>query len=103
MQMVDASKDEASLAVRLYNSPTEPRSFEGFVVHMHLAWLYLLHAEATRDGKDIRYRQPGNSRRLQRVDREVRLWELGRCAEDRWSNADPVRLNLKFFIGLRNK
>lgn len=38
-QMVDASRDEACLAVRLYNDPTEPRSFEGFVVHMHLAWL----------------------------------------------------------------
>jgi len=37
--MVDASRDEAQLAVRLYNDPAEARSFEGFVVHMHLAWL----------------------------------------------------------------
>jgi Domain of unknown function (DUF3644) len=38
--MVEASRDEASLAVRLYNDATDIRSFEGFVVHMHLAWLY---------------------------------------------------------------
>ena len=35
--MVEASRDEASLAVRLYNDATDIRSFEGFVVHMHLA------------------------------------------------------------------
>lgn len=71
MQMVESSRDEASLAVRLYNNPSEARSFEGFVVHMHLAWLYLLHAELTRDGVDYRYwHQQGRSRRLERVDGE---------------------------------
>jgi hypothetical protein len=52
---VKASRDEASLAARLYNDAAEVRSFEGFVVHMHLAWLYLLHAELTRDDVDYRY------------------------------------------------
>jgi hypothetical protein len=45
--MVEASRDEASLAVRLYNDATDIRSFEGVVVHLHLAWLYLLHSEFT--------------------------------------------------------
>jgi hypothetical protein len=77
MQMVDASKDEASLAVRLYNDPSEPRSFEAFVVHMHLAWLYLLHAELTRAGVDFRYwTTAGKVRRLIKVDGEPRQWEL---------------------------
>jgi hypothetical protein len=53
--MVEASRDEATLAVRLYNDATDIRSFEGFVVHMHLAWLYLLYAEFTRDKIDYRY------------------------------------------------
>jgi hypothetical protein len=48
--MMHASQAEACLAVRLYNDPAEERSFEGFVVHMHLAFLYLLHAELCRDG-----------------------------------------------------
>jgi hypothetical protein len=33
--------------VHLYNDPSESLSFEGFDVHRHLAWLYLLHAELT--------------------------------------------------------
>ena len=36
-----ASLDEAALAVRLYNDPAEKHAFEGFIVHMHLAWLYI--------------------------------------------------------------
>ncbi|RBY95013.1 DUF3644 domain-containing protein [Blastococcus sp. TBT05-19] len=102
--MVDASRDEASLAVRLYNDPAEGRSFEGFVVHMHLAWLYLLHAEFDRDGTDIRYWRRDNPRKLDKVDGEARRWELSRCVQERWpSDKDPVRANLTFFIGLRNK
>jgi len=105
MQMVDTSRDEASLAVRLYNDPAEARSFEGFVVHMHLAWLYLLHAGLTRDGVDYRYwRQHGRSRRLERVDGEPKRWELATCVRYHWPNEkDPVRANLMFFVGLRNK
>jgi hypothetical protein len=105
MQMVDASRDEAQLAVRLYNDPSEARSFEGFVVHMHLAWLYLLHAELTRDGVDYRYwRTEGRTRRLVRVDDEPKRWDLATCVPHRWPDEkDPVRANLVFFIRLRNK
>lgn len=105
MQMVDASRDEAQLAVRLYNDPAEARSFEGFVVHMHLAWLYLLHAELTRDGVDHRYwRTEGRTRRLMKVDGEPKRWELAACVAYRWpSENNAVRANLSFFIGLRNK
>jgi hypothetical protein len=105
MQMVEASRDEGQLAVRLYNDPVEPRSFEGFVVHMHLAWLYLLHAEFTRDGIDFRYwRTHGLTRRLDRVDGEPKRWDLARCVQHRWpDDKHPVRANLGFFIGLRNK
>ena len=51
----------------LYNDPTEHRSFEGFVVHMHLAWVYLLHAEFEREGIDYRNgRKVGRASRLDR-------------------------------------
>jgi Protein of unknown function (DUF3644) len=92
---VDAACGEACLAVRLYNDPSEPRSFEGFVVHMHLAWLYLLHAEFQRDHIDIRYRQPGNPRRLERVDGEPKLWELARCIAERWPDQTAVRAKIE--------
>ncbi|WP_211231831.1 DUF3644 domain-containing protein [Amycolatopsis balhimycina] len=103
--MVDASRDEAQLAVRLYNDPAEARSFEGFVVHMHLAWLYLLHGEFTRDGVDFRYwRFQRRARRVERIDGEPKRWDLATCVRHRWSDEkEPVRANLAFFIGLRNK
>ncbi len=101
--MINASRAEACLAVRLYNDPAEERTFEGFVVHMHLAWLYLLHAELTRDGRDYRYRRKDNPRLLEKIDGEPKRWELSRCVAERWAVDDPVRRNLEFFIGLRNK
>jgi Protein of unknown function (DUF3644) len=98
---VNAARDEACLAVELHNRPHEPRSFEGFVVHMHLAWLYLLQGEMARDKIDYRYWQ---GRRLVRVDGEPKCWELTKSMEQRWpQDNDPVRSNLEFFIGLRNK
>jgi hypothetical protein len=102
--MVQASRDEATLAVRLYNDPIEVRAFEGFVVHMHMAWLYLLHAEFTRDGVDHRYWQRDNPRRLEKIDGEPKRWELAKSVKERWPDSnEPVRANLEFFIGLRNK
>lgn len=99
---LQASKAEALVAVDLYNSTGQRRSFEGFVVHMHLAWLYLLQAEFRRDHVDFRYWD--GPRRLERIDGEPKTWDLARCSRQRWSKAkDPVRLNLEFFIGLRNK
>jgi hypothetical protein len=72
---------------------------------MHLAWLYLLHAEFTRDRIDFRYWDDrARPRRIHRVDGEPKTWELARCVIARWPNErEPVRRNLEFFIGLRNK
>lgn len=105
MQMVEASQDEAQLAVRLYNDPAESRSFEAFIVHMHVAWLYLLHAAFARDKVDCRYwRTVGKRRFLERIDGEPKQWELTKSVRERWvSDQEPVRANLEFFIGLRNK
>jgi hypothetical protein len=104
--MVQASKAEAMLAVEFYNTTGERRSLEAFVVHMHLVWLYLLHAEFKKDGTDCRYWRTADSGRLvlERVDGEPKAWELGRCVRERWPrDEEPVRKNLEFFIGLRNR
>ncbi|MFC8383235.1 DUF3644 domain-containing protein [Nocardia sp. NPDC057272] len=98
------AKDEAILATRLFNDPAETRAFEAFVVHMHVAWLYLLQAKFERDGVDCRYPSDKNPGEFIRVDGEDKRWELARCVQERWTNpADPARKNLEFFIGLRNK
>jgi hypothetical protein len=52
------------LAVRLYNDPAEVRSFEGFVVHMHLAWKWVGDRSPTdcRDASIITGALTGNGR-----------------------------------------
>jgi hypothetical protein len=83
--MVQASRDEACLAVDMYN-PDAPRSYEAFVVHVHLAGLYVLQAEANRAGIDYRYiEMRGRARRIGRVDGEPKTWELERHVNERWA------------------
>jgi hypothetical protein len=104
LSTVRTAIDEAVLAAQLYNDPGQPRGFEGFTVHMHMAWLYLLQAKFERDGIDTRYRRQDDSRRFVTIDGEHKRWELGRCAQENWPDEnDPVRRNLEFFIALRNK
>jgi hypothetical protein len=99
--MLDGAIDEALLAVDLYNQPRQPRRLEGFFVHMHLAWLYLLHAEFRHDGIDYHYRLANG--RFEKVDGEPKTWDLQRCVSERWPTAGPVRSNLELTIALRNK
>ena len=99
--MVDASKEEALLAVDLYNQPKQPRRLEAFFVHMHLAWLYLLHARFQRDKVDYRYRKRNGQ--FERVDGEPKTWELAKCVAERWGDNDAVRKNLELTLALRNK
>lgn len=99
---LQGSKCEALLAVDLYNRAASERSLEGFVVHMHMAWLYLIHAKLTNDKIDFRYKKSNG--RLERVDGDVKTWDLARCVVAAIpDNNDPVRCNVEFFIRLRNK
>jgi hypothetical protein len=100
---LQASKQEALLAVDLYNQSNRKRRLEAFVVHMHMAWLYLLQARFERDGIDYWYR---NERgwRIRGKGGEFRTWELARCIKEQFPKTnEPVRSNVEFFIGFRNK
>jgi hypothetical protein len=101
--MLQGSKKEALLAVDLYNRPGDDRRLEAFVVHMQIAWTYLLHAKFERDKTDYWYRDPRTNRRI-RIEGEFKTWELGRCIMQVFPNQEhPVRRNVEFFIGFRNK
>lgn len=102
-RILDGSVAEVLLAVDLYNRPKQDRRVEGFFVHMHLGWLYLLHAHLRRQGVDYRYRQPG-SNRLMKVNGEPKTWELSACLKHHWPDPNnPVRKNIELTIALRNK
>jgi hypothetical protein len=101
-QKLQGSKAEVLLAVDLYNRAGEQRRLEAFVVHMQIAWLYMLQARFERDGVDFYYRRP-NGRR-EKVDGEFKTWDLARCIKEVYPNQNhPLRRNIEFFIGLRNK
>lgn len=102
-RILDASKNEALLAVDLYNRPKQARRVESFFVHMHMAWLLLLHAGFQRDGVDYYYRKNAAGHFV-RVDGEPKAWELTKCVEARWPDPNhPVRRNLELTTALRNK
>jgi hypothetical protein len=99
---LQGSKQEALLAVDLYNRSGEHRRLEAFVVQMQLAWLYLLQARFERDDVDFYYRDLGGRRK--KIDGEFMAWDLTRCIKEVFPNQDhPVRRNVEFFIGFRNK
>ncbi|GIU55665.1 DUF3644 domain-containing protein [Arthrobacter sp. NicSoilC12] len=101
--MLAASREEAVLAVKLYNDPTGDRTLEGFVVHMHLAWLYLLQTEWTKAKKD--YRIPDKARKgwFKKIEGEYQTPSLEWFVQQTWVDSNPVRANIEFFIRLRNK
>lgn len=102
--MVEASRDEALNAVEFYNRPGGKNSLEAFLVHMHIAWLYLLHAEFKQSGISYYFRDPKHPTRYQRVDGEKKAWDLTKCVRERWpDDSDPVRRNLEVTIRLRNR
>ena len=99
---LQGSKQEALLAVDLYNRSGENRRLEAFVVHMQIAWLYLLQARFERDGVDFYYRDSRGRRK--KIDGEFMTWDLARCIKEVFPNQNhPVRRNVEFFIGFRNK
>jgi hypothetical protein len=99
--MLEGARDEALLAVDLYNQPRQPRRLEIFLVHMHVAWLYLLHASLRRQGIPYHYTLPNG--RIDRVDGEPRTWDLAECVARRWDPNHPVRKNLELTLALRHR
>jgi hypothetical protein len=102
--MVESSRDECLNAVEFYNRPGSRRPLEAFLVHMHIAWLYLLHAEFEQSGINYSYLISAKPRRYMKVDGERKSWDLYRCVAERWPDPQhPVRKNLELTIRLRNK
>lgn len=100
--MVMAGREEALQAVEIHNSPLSLRPLKGFLVHMHIAWLYVLHAGFEKRDLDYHYRLPNGW--YEKVDGEPKSWDLAMSIKERWpNNADPVRINLELTASLRNK
>jgi len=96
------ARRQACLAIDFYNRPGDRRSYLDFVVHMHLAWQNLLHADRMRRNESIFYRA-ANGHYEKNADGTRKTWDLAQCLKHEYTDADPIRHNTTFFIGLRNK
>ncbi|WP_282947887.1 DUF3644 domain-containing protein [Cellulomonas endometrii] len=101
--MLQASKNEARLAVDLYNRSGQERQLEAFVVHMNLAWLKLLQASAEKNGGDLYIRDARGRRVRHAEDGDWKHRPLSSLLNDRFDQHDPVRRNIEFFVAIRNR
>src|SRR5713226_5495485 len=70
---------------------------------MVVAWTALFHAVFLKRKIKPFYRKRG-SRRFERVKGDYKTWELAECLRQYYKDQNPsARMNLEFFIGLRNK
>jgi len=99
---LQSSKNEAILAVDLYNRSGRERQLEAFIVHMSMAWLKLLQARGERDKHDLYIRDP-RGRRQRAKDGDWLLKPLQTLVLELMEEKDPRRANVLFFLGLRNR
>lgn len=100
---LDEARRQALVAIDFYNRPGDRRSFSDFIVHIHLAWQNLLHADRMRRKAEIFYRESGGRRLFKRnPDGSKKTWDLTQCLRREFKDNDPIRANVEFFVGLRN-
>lgn len=103
MYTLAEAKRQALVAIDFYNRPGDRASFFDFVVHMHLAWQNLLHANLMQNKTDIFFRDSGGRRFARNPDGSKKTWDLAKCVREAMPANSPVRANIEFFIGLRNQ
>lgn len=93
-------------AVQIFNNPQISFKSELFIVTMHIAWTYLLHAYYRDKQIDYRYfNQNGKRKRFDKTKYGAhKRWELERCLNDKNNPLDPnTSNNLRFLITLRHE
>ncbi len=105
-ELLNKSREAALAAVQTFNNPNITFKSEIYIVLMHIAWTYLLHAYYRSKRIDYRYFSIKNIRR--RFDKTkhgaYKYWELERCLNERDSPIDKdTSNNLRFLIGLRHE
>lgn len=106
---LDKCRASAIAAVEVYNRPGGQFRSALYTILIIIAWQAFFHAYFFSRGRKPWYRQ-GDSAGTQRedcyieVDGEPKYWELKECLNEYFGGDNPpVRENLKFLIGLRNK
>lgn len=108
-ELVNKSREAALAAVQIFNNPTIIFKSEIYVVLMHIAWTYLMHAHFRSQGVEHRYRADrsqanGGKKYARTKSGAYKRWELERCLNSSDSPIDQnTANNLRFLIGLRHE
>jgi len=105
-ELLCKSREAALAAVQVFNNPNITFKAEIFVVLMHIAWTYLLHAYYRSKGIEYRYFEMKHVRRRFHRTKSgaFKYWELERCINcDDWPVDQATASNLRFLIGLRHE
>jgi len=106
-ELVNKSREAALAAVQVFNNPLVTFKSEMFIVNMHIAWTYLLHAYYRSQGIEYRYftELPSGRKKFDKTKHGAyKYWELERCLNDDSSPVDKdATNNLRFLIGLRHE
>lgn len=99
---LESSFETALLALEVYNRPRTSFRVENYIILMVIAWTKLFHAHFQNTIGEKYYYKERNGR-YKIVDGEKKSWGLSDCIKACPFLTPPVRANLQFFIGLRNK
>ncbi len=107
-ELLSKSREAALAAIQIFNSPLVTFKSEIFVVNMHIAWTYLLHAYYREQKIDYRYVKkvgPMGRRLFETTPSGApKYWSLRDCLSN---SSSPVPKNawnnLLFLIGLRDE
>lgn len=99
---LQSSKAEVLLAVDLYNRSGHERQLEAFIVHMNLGWTKLLQARTEKTGGSLIVKDD-RGRRRKHPEGGYLYKPLRDLLTEQFSDNDPRRNNIVFFIGLRNQ
>lgn len=100
-QYLEKSIESVYLAVDIYNRPQTKFRTDGYIVMMIIAWTSLLHSIFEENGVDYFYRDANDNYII--IDGDKKTWELSECIKNTDLIEQPVKDNLRFMIGLRNK
>lgn len=100
-QYLEKAIESAYLAVDIYNRPQTKFRTDGYIVMMIIAWTSLFHSIFEENDIDYYYKEKDGSTKY--VDGDKKTWELSECISNTSIIDQPVKDNLKFMIGLRNK
>lgn len=107
-ELVHKSREAALAAVQVFNNPLITFKSEMFIVNMHIAWTYLLHAYYRSQKIEYRYIKNTTATGRRQFDTTKsgahKYWGLEDCLN---TDQSPVEKdaanNLRFLIGLRHE